>query len=176
MNIGDPLDNLIRCLALCVLALPLLGQVTARQGTPADLQQSRFASPMVLELPAERLRAAEPEDIYTFTDLDKFVCEDASLPLVVIKKLTGKPEKVALRIESTVYLRPSFDRRVILRYSLVQGGKVLAAAPEQLISAKENKYRSENSTLLISKEAFEQWFQGEGRGILKVVVIVEPDR
>ena len=129
MNIGDPLDNLIRCLALCVLALPLLGQVTARQGTPADLQQSRFASPMVLELPAERL-----------------------------------------------YLRPSFDRRVILRYSLVQGGKVLAAAPEQLISAKENKYRSENSTLLISKEAFEQWFQGEGRGILKVVVIVEPDR
>lgn len=166
-----------KCACVMLLALPLMGQVAARQGTVADVRQSEFSSPMVLELPMDRLHVAEPGDMYSFTDQGAFVCDDVSLPLVVVKKtVNDKAKRVELRIQSTAYVRPSFDRKVVLRYSVLRSGQALAAFTEQEISAKEKKYRSDSSTLVMSKDEFDSLFQGGNHGVLKIVMVVTPDR
>lgn len=71
---------------LSLLALPLAAQITARQGSAQDLKQGEYSSPMVIELPLERLKDDAPGGVYSFTDQDKFVCEDVSIPLIIIKK------------------------------------------------------------------------------------------
>ncbi|WP_243286981.1 hypothetical protein [Geothrix terrae] len=167
-----------------LLFLPLMGQVAtrqgavaARQGTMVDVQQSEFSSPMVLELPMDRLHVAEPAGMYSFTDQGTFVCDDVSLPLIVVKKTVNeKAKRVELKIQSTAYVRPSFDRKVVLRYSIIRSGQALATFTEQEISAKEKKYRSDSSTLVMSKDEFDSLFEGGNHGVLKIVMMVTPDR
>lgn len=167
----------MRCLAPLLLVLPLLGQVAARQGTVADVQPSEFSSPMVLELAMDKLKTGELVDLYSFTGLEKFVCDDASLPLVVIRKtINPSAKRVELKIESTVYVRPSYDRKVNLRYSIISAGKALPAVTEHQVSAKERKYRSDSSTLILTKDEFDNLFQDDHHGVLKVVMTVLPDR
>lgn len=166
-----------RGLILMLSFLPLAGQIAARQGTAADTQQGEFASPMVLELPLDKLRDEAPGGLYTFTDQQKFVCDDASLTLLVVRKTVDrKAKRVELKLESTVFVRPSYDRTVNLRFTVVREGRALEGFTDQEISAKEKEYRSDRSTLVLPLEAFEQALAGEPRGFLKVVMVVTPDR
>lgn len=159
-----------------LLAVPMLAQVTARQGTPADLKQSEFASPMVLELPLDKLKVPELGNVYALTDQDKFVCEDVSIPVILIRKSINRSKQVELNIKTTVYVRPSFDRKVTIHYSIVMGPNALKARTVQDISAKERQNRSDSSTLVLSGEEFDGLFKGEHPGKLKLVMTVEPDR
>ena len=170
MNLG------IVCVFMTMLALPVLGQVTAKQGTMADLNHSEFSSPMVTELPLARLKVEEPGNVYPFTDLDKFVCDDVSIPLIVITKSTTWSKRIKLLIKATVFVRPSFDRKVTIQCSLVGGPGTLKTITELEISAKEKQLRSDSSSLEMSNEAFENLFKGDNPGKLKLVMTVAPDR
>jgi hypothetical protein len=170
MNVG-------RSVALLgMLVVPLMGQVMARQGTAADLKQSEFSSPIVIEVPLTRLKAQEPGDFYAFTDQDKFVCDDVSIPIILIKKSINWSKQVELNIKTTVYVRPSFDRKVTLQYSIIQTGSALNLRTLQEISAKEKQNRSDSSTVVLSKDAFEGLLNSENPGMLKLVMTVTPDR
>lgn len=161
--------------ALGFLLTPLMGQATARQGTPADLKQGEFTSPLVIELPLDRLRNPEPGHAYPFTDQDRFVCDGVSIPLILIRASIGS-DQVKLTLKTTVYVRPSHDREVTLRYTLLGGDGTPGLVTEQEISAEEKKYSSDRSTLVLSKAAFEDLFKGEGRPRLKLVMTVAADR
>jgi hypothetical protein len=167
-------------LVLSLLLTPLMGQSIAQQGTAADLKPNGFTSPMVVELPLDRLKVPEPGDVYPFTDQDKFVCEDVSIPLILVQKSIGWSKQVKLTIRTTVYVRPSHDRKVTLRYTLVGGDGKLGPMPslvtDQEISAKERKHRSDSSTLELTQEAFDNLFKGEGHPKLKLVMTVASDR
>jgi hypothetical protein len=153
-----------------------MGQAIARQGTAADLKQSEFSSPMVIELPLDRLKVEEPGDEYPFTNQDKFVCDDVSLPLVLIRKSTTWSKRVKLTIKATVFVRPSYDRKVIIQCSIVGGAGAASPVTELQISAKEKQYRSDSSSLELSQEAFDDLFKGDHHGTLKLVMAVTPDR
>ncbi len=168
--------HLRRTCSLLLLAAPLLAQVTARQGTPSDLQQSEFASPMVLELPLDKLGTPELGDVYSFTEQDKFVCDDVSLPIILIRKSVNRSKQVVLSIKTTAYVRPSYDRKVTIDYSILRDGVTLGAHSVQEISAKEKENRTDSSTLVLSGEAFESLFKDGSHGRLKLVVVVTPDR
>lgn len=163
-------------LCLTLLALPLLGQVTARQGTVTDTRTSEFTSPLVLELPLEKLNAPAPRDLYPFTDQDKFVCDDASIPLILIKKTVTRSHQVKLNLKTSVFVRPSYDRKVTIRYTLLAADGTTLAATDQEISAEEKKIGTDSSTLVVSQEAFDNLFKGETHGKLKLVMTVVSDR
>lgn len=168
---------MVRWLLACALALPLAAQVSARQGSETENAPGEFTSPMVLELPLEKLGKEDPAGLYTFTEQQKFVCEDVSLPLVVVRKVIDpKAKRVTLKIESSVYVRPSYDRKVTLRYTVLSDGQPLPGVSDQEISAKEKKYRTDRSSLDLPLEAFERMMKGEAKGVLKVVLRVTPDR
>ena len=166
----------IRSCLLATLALPLAGQVTAKQGTSADMQQSEFASPMVIELPLDRLQEPESGNFYTFTEQDKFVCDDVSIPVLVITKSTTSFQRVRLLIKATAYVRPSFDRKVFIQCSIVGGSLKINPASDLQISAKEKKYRSDSTVIDLSQDEFDTLFKGDHRGKLKMVMTVTPDR
>ena len=46
-------------LVLFLSIVPLLGQAIVKQGSEADLKQGEFTSPMVIELPLDRLKIEE---------------------------------------------------------------------------------------------------------------------
>lgn len=163
-------------LLVSMLGLPLWGQVTAKQGTAQDLAQGEFTSPMVLELPLDRLQEEAPGGVYAFTDQARFVCEDVSLPLIVITKSTTFSKRIKLRIQATTFVRPSYDREVVVLASITLGAAVLKTLPELRFSAEEKKYQSDSSTVELSKEEFESLFRGDPRGKLKLVMTVTPDR
>lgn len=163
-------------LCMTILALPLLGQVTAKQGSAADLKQSEFSSPMVIELPLARLKAEEPGNVYPFTDQNQFVCDGVSLPLILITKSTTWSKRVKLTIKASAYVRPSFDRKVIIQCSLIAGTGLLGTVTELEISAKEKQYRSDSASVEISREEFDDLVKGDGSGKLKLVMTVTPDR
>lgn len=163
-------------LALGFLLTPLMGQITARQGTPADMKQSAFTSPLVIELPLDRLKAPEPGDAYPFTDQDTFVCDDVSIPLILIRKSIGFSKQVKLNIKTSVYVRPSYDRKVTIRYTLIGADGTPGPVTDQEISAEEKKHSTDSSTLELSKEAFEGLFRGDAHPRLKLVMTVVSDR
>jgi len=165
----------IEYLLLTTLLSPLMGQVIAKQGTVADLKQSEYSSPMVLELPLDRLKVEEPGNVYPFTDQDKFVCDGVSLPIILITKSTTWSDQVKLTIKATAYVRPSFDRKVTIQSSIIGGTGAISTIAELHISAKEKQNRSDSSSLEISKEEFNNLFKGESHGKLKLVMTVAPD-
>jgi len=166
----------LKPLLLGFLLTPLMAQVTARQGTSADVKQSAFTSPLVIELPLDRLKTPEPGDTYPFTDQDKFVCDDVSIPLILLRKSIGFSKQVKLNLQTTVFVRPSHDRKVTLRYTLLSGDGTPGPTTEQEISAKEKKHRSDSSTLELSQEAFDNLFKGDAHPRLKLVMTVVSDR
>jgi hypothetical protein len=163
-------------LFVTLLALPLLGQAVAKQGSVADLKQSEFSSPLVIELPLARLKLEEPGNVYPFTDQEKFVCDGVSLPLILITKSTTWSKRVKLTIKATAYVRPSFDRKVAVLCSISDGTSVIGAVTELQISAKEKQYRSDSGSWELSKEAFDNLVKGDSPGRLKLVMTVTPDR
>ena len=163
-------------LLLAMLVSTLMGQVVAKQGTVADLKQSEFSSPMVIELPLDRLKIEEPGNVFPFTDQDKFVCDGVSLPIILITKTTTWSNRIKLTIKATAYVRPSFDRKVTIQCSIISGGSMIGTLTELLISAKERQNRSDSSSLEISKDEFNNLFKGENHGKLKLVMTITPDR
>lgn len=161
---------------LTLLVLPLAGQATAKQGTAADLKQSSYTSPMVIEVPLDRLKEPELGNVYPFTAQDQFVCDDVSIPLVLITKSTTWSKRVKLLIKATVYVRPSYDRKVLIQCSVIQGPGKISTGTELQISAKEKQNRSDSSSLELSQDEFDTLFKGDSRGKLKLVMTVTPDR
>jgi hypothetical protein len=161
---------------MLMLVLPVMGQVSVKQGTLADLKHSEFSSPMVVELPLDRLKVEEPGGVYPFTDQDKFVCDDVSIPLILLTKSTTWSKGIKLRIQATVFVRPSYDRKVTIQCSLVGGPGTPQTVTMLEISAKEKQRRSDSGSLELSKEAFEQLFKGDNPAKLKLVMTVTPDR
>ena len=163
-------------LFLTLLVSPLMGQVIAKQGSEADLKQGEFSSPMVIELPLDRLKVEEPGNTYPYTDQDKYVCDGVSLPLILITKSTTWSKRVKLTIKATAYVRPSYDRKVRVQCSIIGGARAINTITELEISAKEKQNRSDSSSLEISKEEFDNLFKGENPGKLKLVISVTSDR
>ncbi len=170
MNMG------MRGLFLTMLVLPLAGQITAKQGTAADLKQSSFSSPMVIEVPLERLKEPELGNVYPFTAQDQFVCDDVSIPLILITKSTTWSKRVKLLIKATAYVRPSYDRKVLIQCSIIGGQAKISTVTELQISAKEKQNRSDSSSLELSQDEFDTLFKGDSHGKLKLVMTVTPDR
>src|SRR5664279_3213523 len=138
------MNSRIGCLLLSMLISPLMGQVIVKQGTAADLKQSEFSSPMVIEMPLDRLKVEEPGNVYPFTDQDKFVCDGVSLPIILITKTTTWSNRIKLTIKATAYVRPSFDRKVTIQCSIISGGSMIGTLTELQISAKEKQNRSDS--------------------------------
>lgn len=167
--------------ALFALSAPLGAQVTARPATPADLaapadpKRGEFTSPLVLEVPLDRLQAPAPGDLYPFTEQDQIVCEGVSIPLILIRKATVRSGQVQLRIQTSVRVRPSFDRKVVLRHSIVQGPEVVSRGADLELSAEEKKATTGSLTLSLAKEVFDGLFRGDSRGKLKLVMTVSAD-
>jgi hypothetical protein len=164
------------CFFLTLLVSPLVGQVIAKQGSEADLKQGEFSSPMVIELPLDRLKVEELGNVYPYTDQDKFVCDGVSLPIILISKATTWSKRIKLTIKATAYVRPSYDRKVRIQCSIIGGASAISTITELEISAKEKQNRSDSSSLEISKEEFDNIFKGENHGKLKLVMTVTPDR
>jgi hypothetical protein len=163
-------------LALFLSIVPLLGQVIVKQGSDADLKQGEFTSPMVIELPLDRLKLEEPGNFYPFTDQEKFVCDGVSLPIVLITKSTTWSKRIRLTIKATTYVRPSYDRKVRIQCSIIGGSITIAKIAELEISAKEKQNRSDSASIEISSDEFDNLFKGESHGKLKLVMTVTPDR
>lgn len=166
----------LNTLLLSLLALPLTGQITARQGSAQDLKQSEYSSPMVLELPLDRLKDDSHGGVYSFTDQDKFVCDDVSIPLITIKKSVTSSKRIKLTIKATTYVRPSYDRNVIIQCSIIINASTLKHVQELQFSAEEKKYQSDSTSIELSREEFDSLFTGDGHGKLKLVVAVTSDR
>lgn len=161
---------------LSLSILPLVGQALAKQGTETDLKLGAFTSPMVLELPLDRLKVEEPGNLYAFTDQDKFVCDGVSLPIILITKTTTWSKHIKLTIKATAYVQPSYDRKVWIQGSLLGGAGPVGPRIELEISAKEKKHRSDSASLELSQEVFEGLFKDGQAGKLKLIVTVTPDR
>jgi hypothetical protein len=163
-------------LFVTLLALPLLGQATAKQGSVADLKQSEFSSPLVIELPLARLKVEEPGNVYPFTDQQQFVCDGVSLPIILITKSTTWSKRVKLTIKATAYVRPSFDRKVTIQCSINGVTGLVGTVAVLQISAKEKQYRSDSESLELSQTEFDSLLKGDSPGKLKLVMSVTPDR
>lgn len=162
---------------LLLLALPpLAGQAVAKQGSDADLRQGTFTSPMVLELPLDRLKVEEPGNVYPYTDQDRFVVDGVSLPLILITKSTTWSKQIKLSIKASAHVQPSYDRKVRILCSVVGGAVAVADTAELEISAKEKKVRSDSASLALTPEAFAGLFTGQAPARLKLIISVTPDR
>lgn len=163
-------------LSLCLIGLPLAGQIVARQGSEADLKQSEFTSPMVIELPLDRLRNQEPGDMYPFSDQAKFVCDDVNLPVIVITKSKTWSKQVKLSIKVSAFVRPSFDRKVSIQCMLLDSSEKKVASAEMDISAKEKQYRSDTASLLMAQSEFDDLLKAGSHPKLKFIVSVASDK
>ncbi|MBI1754627.1 MAG: hypothetical protein HY014_18610 [Acidobacteria bacterium] len=163
-------------LSSCLIGFPLIGQMVARQGTEADLKQSEFTSPMVVELPLDRLRNQELGDIYPFSDQGKFVCDDVTLPVIVITKSKTWSKQVKLSIKVTAFVRPSYDRKVSIQCMLLDSSEKKVTGAEMEISAKEKQYRSDTASLLIPQSEFDNLLKPDGHPKLKFIVTVASDK
>jgi hypothetical protein len=176
MTYGATMSICLNTILLSLLALPLTGQITARQGSAQDLKQSEYSSPMVLELPLDRLKDDSPGGVYSFTDQDKFVCDDVSIPLITIKKSVTLSKRIKLTIKATTYVRPSYDRNVIIQCSIINNASTLKHVQELQFSAEEKKYQSDSTSIELSREEFDSLFAGDAHGKLKLVMTVASDR
>ncbi len=170
------MNMLVGCLFLTMLVLPLQGQATAKQGSMADLKQSEFSSPLVIELPLSRLKVEEPGNAYPFTDQETFVCDGVSLPIILITKSTTWSKRVKLTIKATAYVRPSFDRKVTIQCSISGSTGGMGTVAVLQISAKEKQYRSDSESLELSQAEFDSLLKSDSPGKLKLVMTVTPDR
>lgn len=166
------------CLNLCLLLLaaPLAAQATARQGDSSEARKNEYSSPMVVELSMNRLRKDEYGGLYPFTDQAKFICDDVNLPLMLVKRTNTWSKTVELNIQTTTYVRPSYDRMVTLDFRFLQGEKEVKSFLGQRIPSKEKKQRSGSIDLIFTKAEFEGLLKGTEDLKLLIRVAVESDK
>lgn len=85
-------------------------------------------------------------------------------------------KRIKLSIKATTYVRPSYDRNVIIQCTLLKGASVLKHIQELQLSAEEKKHQSDSTSVELSREEFESLFAGDNPGRLKLVLSVTPDR
>lgn len=154
----------------------LASQVTARQGTPSESPLKEFQSPMILDLPLQSLRDLPWQALKDFKEVRTYYCDDLVLSqLVVVKKEDkhrGQPSGVRLEIRGSVSVRPSYDRRAILRFDAVKGEERVAMVQLSQISAEEGKTRPFAAVLRLPPGAFERLFAEGPEPLLRVTVTV----
>lgn len=165
--------GLIFLLVSSLLAIPLQAQVTARQGSAAEEMQE-FESPMLLDLELPNLALLSVGESHTFSGLRRFVCDDASVPRLLIKKPKQKKrgDKVEFHIEGTVYVRESHDRFVYLEFRIVQDDQPQAIARVSKLEVEEAEAKSFHTRLLIDREQLEHLFSADAEPKLTILVSV----
>ncbi len=129
--------------SLLLSTVPVLAQVTARQGTAPEPDLVRFDSPMVLEVPLKDVRQLEPGTERRLPNLRKYVCDgDVSLISLAVEKVVTGPRKqrgIALAVTGAVFVGDSYDRWVDIGLRLIRGEKAYASGTARSISAEEER-------------------------------------
>jgi len=108
-----------------LLAAPTLGQVVARQAEDTNPRETRFVSPMELEMPFEAAaRLAEGSSI-SLGDLGAFRCEDARFIAMKVEKSSERKSGTTFKFSGFIQVEDSFDRYATVRYTLLEGERML---------------------------------------------------
>ncbi len=95
------------------------------------------------------------------------------LRVVTDTRSRGKITKVSFY--PTIYVRPSHDRIVNLRFILIKNGKELPQFAECVISAKERKSKSGHSGLELPSEDWLEMLNSDSTSVVKIVMAVKED-
>lgn len=164
--------------ALLALApVPMAAQAVVRQGTTEDLPFNVLKSPMLLELPFGDFAAMKDGGSKMYTDQAKYVCDDVILEKIKIKKkIKDGGQLIRLVITSDIYVRPSYDRAVDLRFTLLKGTSSTASTDLRQVPTKEQRTKEVDAQLELSADAFDRLFSGPDQPVLKVVLAVSANR
>ena len=161
-------------------SLSLHAQVTARQGDPSESAAREFKSPMILDLPLkdfQRLTSGSGKDI---KEVQKYYCDDLTISRLVITKKEeshrGKPSGLHLEIDGSLYVRPSYDRLVTLRFDAVKGEDRLATIQVSDISVGEGRTKGFKADLYVHPAALDRLFAEGMPALLRVVVTVQDNK
>ena len=126
-------------LLLALAATPVLAQVTAKQGEARTESRQRFRSPMVLEVPAGALLALERGDSWSFPEVGNYLCEDAWLRDVQIKRTRARQGELEYEVEGFILVADSYDREAAVRFEFLDGERVAGGGHKDRIDAEEQK-------------------------------------
>ncbi len=154
----------------------LAAQSVARQGTVDEQPKREFNSPMVLEIPMTQLIGAEGPIGIDLKDQSKFICDDVSIASIHIgASPTYDGKTMKFWFEPSVFVRPSHDRLVNLRFTFMNAGKESEANAECTIPAKEKKIRRGKLRIKTPTSEINQMRSPGSSATLKITVSVTDD-
>jgi hypothetical protein len=134
----------------------LTGQVVARQGEPEKpkVVDTIFNSPMVLDLPLTDFSSLPLKVPKKYTGIRNNVCDDVSFTFLEVLKRTGPHTNgvptTILEVHGALWVRPSYDRDVDLRFELVKDEAVLLREVLAHLDAEEGKILEFKQKLTLS--------------------------
>jgi len=151
-------------------------QVVAKQGEREPSNNSRYHSPMILELPVAGLVKLREQNGKEIRGTGDFVCDDASLSrLLIVKMKPKKAGETRLKLEGAVTVRPSWDRVVNLRFELMEGADRLAAV-EIDVEAEEGQTARFTDLMVLDAAASERLARVDESALLRLTMWVKDDR
>jgi hypothetical protein len=134
----------------------LTGQVVARQGEPEKpkVVDTIFTSPMVLDLSLTDLSTLPPKVPKRYVGIRNNICDDVSFTFLEVLKRSGPraggvPTTI-LEVHGALWVRPSYDRDVDLRFELVKGESILLRELLAHLDAEEGKVLEFTQKLTLS--------------------------
>ncbi len=120
----------------------------------------------VYELPAEK------RSVWTSSKLRLFYANDASIPVVQVKKSVDREGFVTVELEVSIAVRESYDRMIELKFDLLAEG-FAGWRKRDRFEVEEGRIRRRKYYLRLSKEAFEGVFQPSSRPRIRFQVEAE---
>jgi hypothetical protein len=134
----------------------LTGQAVARQGEPEKpkVVDTIFSSPMVLDLPLTDLSTLPLKVPKKYTGIRNNICDDVSFTFLEVLKRSGPHTNgvpaTILEVHGALWVRPSYDRDVDLRFELVKDEAVLLREVLAHLDAEEGKVLEFKQKLTLS--------------------------
>jgi hypothetical protein len=152
------------------------GQVVARQGAAST--ETEFRSPMVLELPFGVIAHLAPSSGKKFPEVEKYVGDDTSLRSLLVTRIKDAPAKGSARftISGSVYVRPSYDRVVRLRFSILNGTRVVGSTETPELDSEERELTPFQAELSIPTSELKAFSDKGAKATLQVIVTVADNR
>lgn len=153
----------------------MLHQAVVSQGQPDKpaFEYVMFDSPMVLDLSLIGIPELPPRVAKKYPEVRNGVCDDVSFTfLEVLFRRTAHESGITLEVRGALWVRPSYDRDVDLRFEIVRGKTILIREVLKHLDAEEGYALEFKKHLSLSPEIVSAIKGGPNAPHLRITVYV----
>ncbi len=162
----------LKFMVLCIVFVALLSpqKVLCQVKATGGALQQEFASPMILELPADDLLESE-----TWTrNLRDYVCDNVSIQMFQIRQVSKGRGEIKLTYSIQTKTRPSHDKMAIVKIRIMNDSERLpifrhgrtGTGHTMRINAEEKKTRFETAEVTAKEEDLIRVLSGENPRVM----------